>query len=141
MVNGVQCAQGNSAAAAMGGGGGRIDRDKMLSSVADTLKLSVDDLKSKLAAGQSLDDVAKAQGVSHDDLVNSIAQSLKANAPSGAPAPSDSQIQAMATRIAGHHRHGHHHQQADAPSPSTSGSPAQPTSTVPSPGFTLNVVA
>ena len=119
MINGVQCSQGASATAGMGGAG-RADREKVLSSAADLLKMSVDDLKSKLAAGQSLDDIAKAQGVSHDDLVANITQTLKANAPSGA-AVSDDRLSAMAERIASHHRHGHHHA---APAASTGDSSA-----------------
>ena len=110
MINGVQCSQGASATAAMGGPG-RDERDKVLSAAADLLKMSPDDLKSKLASGQSLDDIAKAQGVSHDDLVANIAKTLKADAPAGANI-SDDRLNAMAGRIAGHHRHGHHHTQA-----------------------------
>jgi hypothetical protein len=138
MVNGVQCAQGAPATAAMGGPA-QTDRQKMLSSVADLLKLSVDDLKGKLASGQSLDDIAKAQGVSHDDLVATISQSIKADAPAGATV-GDSRLNAMAERIAGHHRHGHHHHAGAAPA---AGPPAASPTTSPSPtsGSALNVLA
>jgi len=128
MINGVQCSQGASATAAMGGPG-RGERDKVLSSAADLLKMSVDDLKSKLASGQSLDDIAKAQGVSHQDLVANISQTLKAGAPSGATI-SDDRLDAMAERIAGHHRHGHHHG-GGAPAPADAAPPAAIAPTAP----------
>lgn len=40
--------------------------------VADTLKLSADDIRAQLRQGKSLDDVAAEQKVSHDDLVAAI---------------------------------------------------------------------
>jgi hypothetical protein len=133
MINGVQCAQ-NAPATGGVAGVGQGERDKVLSSAADLLKMSVDDLKSKLSSGQSLDDIAKAQGVSHDDLVANITKTLQADAPAGANA-SANRLDAMAGRIAGHHRHGHHHAAAppsgaDAPAPATTGS-----------GSTINVLA
>jgi len=84
MINGIQGSMGAFPMAGPGamGGAARPDREKMLSSTADLLHMSVDELKSKLNAGQSLDDVAKTQGVSHDDLVANIAQNLRANASS-----------------------------------------------------------
>jgi hypothetical protein len=110
MINGIQGSMGAFPMAGAGGigGGARPDREKMLSSTADLLHMSVDDLKSKLDAGQSLDDVAKAQGVSHDDLVASIVQNMKANAPAGANV-ADAQLTAMAERVAARVPHGNHH--------------------------------
>ena len=141
MINGVQCSQGASATAAVGGPG-RGERDKVLSSAADLLKMSVDDLKSKLASGQSLDDIAKAQGVSHDDLVANVTKTLKADAPAGSTM-SDERLNAMATRIAGHHRHGHHHTQAASATtdPTAAAGGSAPTGATVGSGSTFSVLA
>jgi hypothetical protein len=133
MINGVQWSQNASGTAGVGSNR-QGERDKVLSSAADLLKMSVDDLKSKLASGQSLDDIAKAQGVSHDDLVSNITKTLQADGPAGANASAD-RLNAMAGRIAGHHRHGHHHA---APPSSTTDAPAPaPTDS----GSSINVLA
>jgi hypothetical protein len=116
VINGVGCSNAAAGAAPMTATGGlnQADRDQMLSSTADLLKLSVSDLKSKLASGQSLDDIAKAQGVSHDDLVANIVSNLKSVGSAGANR-SDASLTAMADRIAGHHRHHGHHRAEQAP--------------------------
>lgn len=51
-------------------------REDPMAAVAETLGLSTDDLKAQLRDGKSLDDVATAQGVSHDDLVTAIKAGL-----------------------------------------------------------------
>jgi len=110
MINGVSCSNAAAGAAPMTAAGGlnQADRQQMLSSAADLLKMSVSDLQSKLAGGQSLDDIAQAQGVSHDDLVANLAASLKSQGASAAN-QSDANLTAVANRIAGHHRHHGHH--------------------------------
>jgi uncharacterized protein YidB (DUF937 family) len=77
----------------------RPDNDQMLSTAADALGLSTSDLKSKLDSGSTLEDVAKTQGVSKDDLVAAIAKDVQAHKPDGAPALSDAQATEMATGI------------------------------------------
>lgn len=137
MINGVNCSSANGAAPATAAGGlNSSDREQMLSSTADLLKMSVSDLKTKLASGASLDDIAKSQGVSHDDLVANIVSNLKSQGAAGA-GRSDASLTAVAARIAGHHRHHGHHgggqTSAAGSTPATSpttGSASDPTSTV-----------
>jgi lambda repressor-like predicted transcriptional regulator len=62
-----------------GGGGGPID------SVKDVLKLSTDEITKKLQSGESLNDIAKDQGVDHDMLISA----LKAGMPSDLAQTSD----------------------------------------------------
>ncbi|MFG1607703.1 hypothetical protein [Actinoplanes sp. NPDC049265] len=50
-----------------------------MAAVAEKLNLSGDDLKSQLRDGKSLDDIATAQGVSHDDLIAAIKAGLPAD--------------------------------------------------------------
>jgi len=147
MINGVGCSNAAAGAAPMTAAGGlnQADRDQMLSSTADLLKMSVTDLKSKLAGGQSLDDIAQAQGVSHDDLVANIVSNLKSQGAAGA-GRADASLTAVATRIAGHHRHHGHHraEQAPAAAPSPAPSSAGGTGDVPTAvtgGALLNVTA
>lgn len=56
---------------------GANGRDPM-AAVADKLGLSSEDLKSQLKDGKSLDDIATAQGVSHDDLITAIKSGMPA---------------------------------------------------------------
>jgi hypothetical protein len=97
-VNSVSFARAFPAGAP--GGGPRAGRDEMLSSTADLLGMTVDDLKSKLGAGASLDDVASARGVSHDALISNLVDGMSAHAPKDAAGIN---MTAMAERIAGHH--------------------------------------
>ena len=85
---------------------------KLLSSVSSTLGLSPSALQQQLQSGQSLTQIAQAQGVSQQTLVQSISSALQQN---GSTAPA-SQLQQIATDIAnrtpgagGHHHHHHHH--------------------------------
>lgn len=86
--------------------------DALMTSAAQALGVSADDLKTKLASGQSLADVAQAQGVSTDDLASKIAASMKADKPADAPDLSDDQLAQIATsmvqRKGGPHHGGHH---------------------------------
>jgi uncharacterized protein YidB (DUF937 family) len=70
--------------------------EKTFSAVADTLKMSTDDVKKDLAAGKSLTDIASAAGVSKDDLVSTIASTLPSSTPDGALVDTT----AIATRMA-----------------------------------------
>jgi hypothetical protein len=128
MINGVY-SSANSASSAAGavGGPGRADREQMLSSTADLLKMSVTDLKAKLQSGASLDDIAKAQGVSHDDLVANIVSNLKSHG-AGGVGQSDASLTAMTERIAGHHRGHGHHRVRQTPAADTSSSGSSPAS-------------
>jgi hypothetical protein len=62
------------------------DGQDPMAAVAEKLGLSSDALQSQLKDGQSLDDIATAQGVSHDDLITTIKAGLPADATSGADA-------------------------------------------------------
>ena len=125
MINGVNGSNAAAGAAPMTAAGGlnSADRGQMLSSTADLLRMSVTDLKAKLAGGQSLDDIAKARGVSHDDLVANIVSNLKSDGAAGANR-SDASLTAMADRIAGHHRHHGHHRAEQAPAAGSSPAPS-----------------
>lgn len=52
------------------------DQNDPLAAMADALGLSVEELKAQLAGGKSPNDIATAQGVSHDDLMTAIKPSL-----------------------------------------------------------------
>jgi hypothetical protein len=54
-----------------------------MATVAEKLGLSSDDLKAQLKDGKSLDDIATAQGISHEDLITAI----KAGMPSDGASP------------------------------------------------------
>src|SRR5581483_7907270 len=128
MINGVGCSNAAAGAAPMTAAGGlnQADRDQMLSSTADLLNMSVTDLKSKLASGQSLDDIAQTQGVSHDDLVANIVSNLKSQGATGA-GRADASLTTVANRIAGHHRHHGHHRAEQAPAAGSSPAPSATT--------------
>ena len=83
-VQNVASAQG---AAEVGGAQGHHHHGHMrqvLSSAADKLGMSQDDLMQDLKSGKSLADIAQSKGVSRDDLVAAVAQGLEQNAPAGA---------------------------------------------------------
>jgi hypothetical protein len=94
-------------------------RSKVLSAVADKLNMSVDQLKSQLASGKSLADVAKATGLSQQDLMSTVTSALQqANLPAGTDL--NAVANRMVNRAGGHH---HHHGAApQAPSATTSAS-------------------
>ena len=85
-----------------------------MGAAAQLFGMSAQDLRSALAGGQSLDDIAKAKGVSQDDLRSTITHALSGASPQGSSAPSDATLDRIADRIATHHGghhggHGHHH--------------------------------
>jgi DNA-binding phage protein len=85
-----------------GGRPGRPDVAKAMAPVADALGMSGDDLRTGLASGKSLDQLASQQGLSHDALVAAITKGLQETTPANAPADVD--LSAMAERIASHVR-------------------------------------
>lgn len=80
--------------------GGHHMRQAM-QAVADTLGMSGEDLKAALKSGKSLAEVASEKGVSHDDLVKTVAAALDKARPAGAPQVDTT---AMAARIVDHKR-------------------------------------
>lgn len=80
--------------------------------VAKELGMSTDDLDQALRSGQSLDEIAQSKGVSHDDLVSTISQSLQSTAGAG-QSTDPGQLVQLAERIAGAKGHHHHHHRAD----------------------------
>jgi len=89
-----------------------------LTSTAQLLGISTDDLATALRSGTKLSDLAAEKNVSKDDLVKSIAADLKANAPAGAPALDETQLTHIATNIADGKRpsfhHGRHHRDGES---------------------------
>jgi uncharacterized protein YidB (DUF937 family) len=89
--------------------GGRETVKTAMQAAAAKLGLSDSDLQTQLQSGQSLADIASKQGVSKDDLVNSIADSLKS---STTPLPNGVDPTSLATKLVegkgragGHHHH------------------------------------
>jgi len=77
----------------------RPDDDKLLATASEALGMDADDLKTALAGGRTLADVAKSKGVAKDDLVAAIAKDMQANAPEGAPALDDAKATEMAANL------------------------------------------
>ncbi|MCU1391778.1 MAG: hypothetical protein JWM34_206 [Ilumatobacteraceae bacterium] len=77
-------------------------RNKMLSAVADKLGMSVDDLKAELDKGSTLNQIATAKGVSHDDLISTIESSISSNASAAGSTSgtSDAKLDQFAEKIA-----------------------------------------
>jgi hypothetical protein len=71
-------------------------RAEVLGPVATLLKLSEDELRTKLGSGSTLTQVAKAEGVARADLVAAIAKALRA----ADPDLTDARATALAGRIA-----------------------------------------
>jgi hypothetical protein len=120
------------------GAGGREHVRKAMDAVAQKLGLSPDELRSKLESGSSLADLAKAQGVSLDDLKSTITQALTGDG-SKLTADQASQLaDRLVSRTGGHH-HGHHHHHSDSSSvsattPTTAVDPSSSTSSTSSTG-------
>jgi hypothetical protein len=74
----------------------RGPRAELLTPVAKLLNLSVPDLRSKLADGSTLAQVAQAQGVSRADLLSTIKSAISAKAPK----LTSDQLDEIATHIA-----------------------------------------
>ncbi len=87
----MQLAQRSQAANSTQGasGAGRSGREQgpdpetMMQPVAELLGVSTSDLKRALDGGQTLDQLASAKGVSHEDLVSAIKEGLEAAGPQG----------------------------------------------------------
>lgn len=77
----------------------RMDMQAALAPVAETLGLSVEELQSRVGAGESLAQIAADAGVASGDLVAAVAEGLADAAPEGAPALSAERLTGMATRI------------------------------------------
>jgi hypothetical protein len=90
----------------------RTHKGPSLDNTAKALGLSADDLKSQLKSGKTLNDIASSKGVSSDDLMTALKTDLKANKPADAPELSDDQLTEMATNVAAGKGpkgpHGHH---------------------------------
>jgi DNA-binding phage protein len=95
---------------------GQTSRPDPMADVAKLLNMSSSDLRDALKSGSSLSDVAAKQGVSRDDLLNTISSDLQSGPTRpGQSAPTAEQISSEATKIAdtkglpkhhGHHRNG-----------------------------------
>jgi len=109
---------------------GREHVRKAMDAVAQKLGLSPDELRSKLESGSSLADLAKAQGVSLDDLKSTITQALTSDG-SKLSADQAAQIADRLVSRAGGHHHGHHHHHGGSSSVSatTTTTPLDPSST------------
>jgi len=70
-----------------------------MDAAATLLDMSQDDLRTALKGGSTLGDIAKAKGVSTDDVTKAIVTALKVNMPADAPALTDEQLTAMAGNI------------------------------------------
>jgi uncharacterized protein (DUF433 family) len=81
---------------------GGPDPQTMMAPVAERLGMSVDDLQSALSGGTTLDQLATAKGVSHDDLLAAIKHGLEAARPADAPEGASGvfDLDAMAESIA-----------------------------------------
>jgi hypothetical protein len=97
---GSQTGSGGSAAGTSNspGAGGSGDNNPMLSSLTSVLNLSTSQIQQDLSNGQSLSQIASAQGVSQSSLLSAIESSLQ-NGPFGPSITSD-QLTDMATTIA-----------------------------------------
>jgi len=112
-------------------------RANVMKAVSSELGISQSQLQSQLQAGQSLSQIATADGVSSDQLNATITKALQQ---SNLPAGTDIATLAtkMANHVAGHH---HHHGSGATPAvtadPTTSTSPASSSTA----GSTLNPTA
>jgi hypothetical protein len=124
----------------------RSNMAQMDKTIAGTLKMSVSDLRSALKSGQTLGDLASSQGVSKDDLVKSIADTISKNAPAGMNMTADGAKQIATNIVDGkgpggpqgpgglqgpgfgqqvqghHHKHRHHSTSSSATSSDATGS-------------------
>ena len=80
--------------------GAQQSMQKAMEGTAKLLGLSTDDLQTQLKSGKTLNDLASEKGVSHDDLIASIEQGMKAAAPQGVQAPAGFDSSRMAEDIA-----------------------------------------
>jgi hypothetical protein len=125
MINGISDNASAFAAQALGGqkpASGSTSAPPVLSSVANLLGMSTDDLMTSLKSGSSMSDLATQKGVSRADLLAAITQGLQTDQ-SAAAAAQSGQSSALAGQIAdqkglpGHHHH--HHRGGGSPSSSS----------------------
>ncbi len=90
---------GTNATAQITGTSQRPDPAKAMAPVADLLGTDVESLREQLQGGSSLSDLADAQGVDRQQLLDAIAQGLQDAAPAGAPEPPGG-LSGLAERIA-----------------------------------------
>lgn len=76
------------------------DGNDPMAAVTKTLGLSDDELKTKLDSGKTLTDIAKEQGVPHDDLIAAIKAGKPKDANSTVSSATDEDGDAVAERIA-----------------------------------------
>jgi hypothetical protein len=118
MINPISSTSTSTAALSqMDGTNGQAFRTRMqqtMDPVAKALGMSTDDLLGQLKSGTTLNDIASQQGVSHDKLISAIEDGLKSAPAAGSAAPSTNQLSQMAEsiasgqRVGGHHHHHHH---------------------------------
>jgi hypothetical protein len=94
---------------------GRPDMAKAMAPVADELGMTGDELRDALRGGSTLDQLASANGVSHQDLVSAITKGLQETRPANAPAGVDLSKMAedIASGVRGPGHHGGHHHRAE----------------------------
>ena len=107
-------------------------KEDVMSAVASELGESEADLQQGLAAGQSLQQLAAAKGISSDDLKSTIAGVVQKDMPNASPDQIANVTSRMMQGAHGHHHHGGgHHVQPD----DSSTTPAVPD------GSTVSVIA
>ncbi|MCU1429321.1 MAG: hypothetical protein JWL83_3321 [Actinomycetia bacterium] len=80
----------------------RPDFAKDMKAVADLFGMSAADLKTQLASGKSLADVAQTKGVARTDLVSVLKTAMQANAPVAVPGDFTSHLDEMVNHIVDH---------------------------------------
>jgi hypothetical protein len=129
MINGVsesaasyaaQALIGTQAAGGTPAAGGSTSATPVLSSVANLLGMSTDDLTTSLKSGSSMSDLASQKGVSRADLLAAITQGLQSDQSAAATSQAGG-TSALAGQIADHKGvPGHHHHHHGGGSSSTS---------------------
>ncbi|MBJ7522282.1 MAG: hypothetical protein JHC84_21445 [Solirubrobacteraceae bacterium] len=90
---------GTNATAQITGMGQRPDPAKAMAPVADLLGTDVEALREQMQGGRSLSELAEAQGIDRQQLLDAITQGLQSAAPAGAPEPPGG-LSGFAERIA-----------------------------------------
>jgi len=99
--------------------------------VASLFGETTDQLMQELQSGKtSLTDLAKAKGISQDDLINAIKQGISQTSGNGAPNLTDTQLTNIATRIANHKHGGHHHHRTESSTEKSGGAQDNATGSV-----------
>ncbi len=97
--------------------------NSVTTAAAQLLGMPVPDLRNALQSGASLAGLAEQNGVSRDDLVNTVTQAVQSS-PTGQPAPVDSDVPTQAQQLVDQpnlgrptHAHRHHHHHGPGPLP------------------------